>query len=104
MKNKNQQPKKNYTLQIPEAVVNRMWYLRDISKKNIDPNPLINKFILEMLEHYEKKYKIGKDDHKEALKCNKCSSFMKKVTYKEEKYWACSAYPKCKNMKKIKGD
>lgn len=104
MKNKNKQPKKNYTLQTPEDIVNRMWYLRDITKKMIDPNTLINKFMLDMLEHYEPKYKIDKNDHKKALKCNKCSSFMKKITYKEENFWACSAFPKCKNMKKINGD
>lgn len=90
--------KKNYTLPVNEELINRMWYLRDLTKKKINPNILINKFIEEMVEHYEEKYKVEKNTHKKAPKCNKCSSFMKEITYKEKKYWACTQYPKCKNM------
>ena len=93
--------KKNYTLPLPEDLINRMWYLRDLSKKKVNPNILIHKFVEEMVEHYEKEYKISKYDNIKSLKCNKCSSFMKKIKYKELDYWACSQYPKCKNMVKI---
>lgn len=93
--------KKNYTLPVPEEMVNRLWYIRDITQKKVNPNVLINNFIKELVEHYEKENNVDKYDHKKSLKCNKCSSFMKKRKYKETDYWACPQYPKCKNMVKI---
>lgn len=96
--------KKNYTLLIPLDNINRMRYLRDLTQKRFDPNDLINEFIEKMLDHYEEKYNVDKNDHKKTIKCNKCSSFMKIINYNNEKYYACTAYPKCKNMKLIKED
>jgi hypothetical protein len=93
--------KKNYTLPVREDLVNRLWYIRDLSNKKVNPNILINNFIEEMVVHYESKMKINKFDHKKSLKCNKCSSFMKVINYKGSEYWACTQYPKCKTMVKI---
>lgn len=94
--------KKNYTLQIKEENINRMRYLKDLSKKKINPNILINKYIENMLNDLEEKFKIDKNTHKKSKICNKCHSYMKVIKYKEKKYWACTAYPKCKNMIEIK--
>lgn len=96
--------KKNYTLQIKEENINRMKYIKDLSNKKINPNILINNYIEKMLENLEKKFNIDKNSHKESKICNKCYSYMKIIDYKEKKYWACTAYPKCKNMLEIKED
>jgi hypothetical protein len=102
---KTRKPKmKNYTLQLPESYILRLWYLRDISNKNFDPNVEIKKAVKEILEKNEKHFHVDRLTYIKSPKCDKCGSAMRKVIYKGKNYWGCVGFPDCKNLKEIQNE
>ncbi|NCB21116.1 MAG: type I DNA topoisomerase [Clostridia bacterium] len=71
--------------------------------------PVIKKFYDEFHKNLEIKYEnINKNDimpeEKSEEKCDKCGAIMLIKTGRYGKFLACSAYPDCKNIKKMSGE
>lgn len=71
--------------------------------------PVIREFYDEFHSNLEEKYKnINKSDimpeEKSEEKCDKCGAVMLIKTGRYGKFLACSAYPDCKNIKKMSGE
>lgn len=71
--------------------------------------PVINDFYLDFHDNLEKKYQeINKSDimpeEKSTEVCDKCGAAMIIKTGRYGKFLACSAFPDCKNIKKMAGE
>ncbi len=71
--------------------------------------PVIKEFYTDFHDNLEKKYEnIKKSDimpeEKSEEKCDKCGALMLIKTGRYGKFLACSAYPDCKNIKKMSGE
>lgn len=83
--------------------------LDEIALGKKDWQPVIKEFYDEFHSNLEKKYEnIKKSDimpeEKSEEKCDKCGALMLIKTGRYGKFLACSAYPDCKNIKKMSGE
>lgn len=83
--------------------------LDDVALGKKEWQPVISDFYQDFHSNLENKYEeIKKSDimpeEKSTEKCDKCSALMLIKTGRYGKFLACSAYPDCKNIKKMPGE
>jgi DNA topoisomerase-1 len=83
--------------------------LDDVALGKKEWQPLISEFYQDFHSNLENKYEeIKKSDimpeEKSEEKCDKCGALMLIKTGRYGKFLACSAYPDCKNIKKMPGE
>lgn len=97
------QDKKSFSISLKEETVERIRHVRKVaSQRNVDAYKDLDYTIFQWLLEQEKKYNIGRNDHKETMFCPKCNSKLRIVHSGNGDFIGCSSFPKCKYSKNLK--
>lgn len=93
--------KLNYTIQLPQKIVNRLHCVKKLKKGQIDMGKEIIPFINEFLKKIEKISKINDETWKDMKKCPKCESYLIRRKGKNSDFYGCYSFPLCTHTEKI---
>lgn len=101
--NSNKKEKTGFSITLQKETVERIRHVRKVAQmKGHDAYRDLDRTIFKWLLEQEKKYEIGRNDHKTTMFCPQCKSNLKIVHTKNGDFIGCTGYPKCNYTKSLK--
>lgn len=93
--------RKGYNVHLSNSTINRLKFIKAVSKNNFDIGLFIEKCLKENIDEVESKLKINNSTWKNAIKCANCKSYMILKKGSKGKFYGCLNYPNCKNTRSL---